>query len=276
MKRVRAKRIENDKKVNVLYEKEIDPACLQEYSGAIFTTGVEREEEEEHHLKEVISGRGENIPTPQAAKVHQERVKRQKLTESASLTEAERPENYLKDAGDVLNAFVGFEDQPPTPVQEILRQESQASPALQPYVCFRKREVKSLRKARKPDTSIEKIKKIKVDLQMIRRLAELTMQRDAYLAQHLSSILSIFNICREMNKRLDIGVLSISESILRDILFTKLISKNDKFFKKIPSFTNLYTCRKSIGSLRKLFKSGPPKEEEIVLTKKEIDHLNEY
>lgn len=268
MKRIRSKKIEHDRKLGVFYEHEVDPEKLQEYSGLAFTTGVEKEEEEEHHLKEVISGREGNIPIPHIRQAACESIGRPQATGHAEL-----PENYLKDTGDVPNTPVR---EPTTPLAEIVRQDAQVAARWQPYVCFRKREVKSLRKARKPDMSIEKIKKIKVDLQMMRRLAELTIQRDTYLAQHLNSILAIFNICREMNKRLDIGVLNISESILRDILFTKLISKNDLFYKKIPSFTNLYTCRKSIGSLRKLFKSGPSPDEELAFSTKELDYLNTY
>lgn len=293
MKRVRSKKIENDKNICVLYEREIDASCLQEYSGAIFSTGVEREEEEEHHLKEVISGREENIPTPPILLHRPEPIiKKRKLMGSAERKAGEEKVEdleYLGDPGDVPNLYVpeteegeggGEEKAPleenPPPGCTILQQEKEAPASLLPYVCFRKREVKALRKARKPDTSIEKIKKIKIDLQIIRRLAELTVQRDAYLLQHLNTVLSIFNICREMNRRLDVGVLSTSESIIRDILFTKLISKSDRFHKKIPSFNNLYTCRKTIGSLRRLFKAGPSEEDLISLTTREIDHLNEY
>ncbi|KAH9386486.1 uncharacterized protein NEMAJ01_1382 [Nematocida major] len=267
MKRVRSKKIENDKKLNVFCESDLDITRMQEYTGPALTTGVEKEEEEEHHLKEILSRRAKSIPTPRIERAAGHDVKKRKLS-----SEEDAPEEtaeYLEDIGDVS---------PPTDVKklEIITQENDVPADVLPFVCFRKREVKSLRKARKADTSIEKIKKIKVDLQMMRRLTELTLQRDTYLSQHLTTILSIFNICREMNKRLDIGVLNISESILRDILFTKLISKNDLFYKKIPSFTNLYLCRKSIGSLRKLFKSGPPPEDVLALNKKEIDYLNTY
>ncbi|KAI5188558.1 hypothetical protein NECID01_0171 [Nematocida sp. AWRm77] len=268
MKRVRSKKIEHDRKLGVFYEREIDPEKLQEYSGLAFTTGVEKEEEEEHHLKAVISGREENIPIPKIQKRTEVRAPSLLAQECA-----EELGGYLKDTGDVPNTHA---EESASFSSQIVLQETEVSSVWQPYVCFRKREVKSLRKARKPDLSIEKIKKIKVDLQMLRRLAELTIQRDMYLAQHLSSIFSIFSICREMNKRLDIGVLNISESILRDILFTKLISKNDVFYKKIPSFTNLYTCRKSIGSLRKLFKNGPSQEEALSFSKKELEYLNTY
>lgn len=264
MKRVRSKKIENEKKLNVFYENELDLNSIQEYTGPTLSTGVEKEEEEEHHLKEILSRRARDIPTPRIEKTIQHEIKKRK---SSELTEIhEEPNNYLEDFGDII---------PPPLNKELLTTETSINTELLPFVCFRKREVKALRKARKPDSSIEKIKKIKVDLQMMRRLTELTLQRDNYLSQHLSTIFSIFNICREMNKRLDIGVLNISETIVRDILFTKLISKNDLFYKKIPSFTNLYLCRKSIGSLRKLFKSGPG-EEILTLTKKEIDYLNTY
>lgn len=291
MKRVRSKKIENDKNISVLYEKEVDASCLQEYSGAIFSTGVEREEEEEHHLKEVISGREENIPTPPILLHYPEPIikKRKLMDPKENKTEEEIIEDleYLGDPGDVKNIYIPEHDdmigeinapleEAPPPGSAILQLEKETPASLLPYVCFRKREVKALRKARKPDTSIEKIKKIKIDLQIIRRLAELTVQRDAYLLQHLNTVLSIFNICREMNRRLDVGVLSTSESIIRDILFTKLISKSDRFHKKIPSFNNLYTCRKTIGSLRRLFNSGPSQEDLISLTNREIDHLNEY
>ncbi|KAI5189677.1 hypothetical protein NEMIN01_0630 [Nematocida minor] len=267
MKRVRSKKIENDKKLNVLYERELDLTRVQEYTGPTFTTGVEKEEEEEHHLKEILSSRIGNIPTPRIEKSIEHEIKKRKESAGSDKVQ-EEPTNYLADIGDVVP--------PPIEGREIVMQETDVPTEFLPFVCFRKREVKTLRKARKPDTSIEKIKKIKVDLQMMRRLTELTLQRDNYLAQHLTTIFSIFNISREMNKRLDIGVLNISESILRDILFTKLISKSDLFYKKIPSFTNLYMCRKSIGSLRKLFKSGPSSEDSLSLTKKEIDYLNTY
>lgn len=276
MKRVRSKRIENEKKLLVLREEEVDKTKLQEYSGGIFSTGVEKEEEEEHHLKEVILGREENIPTPVTQEHKEYPVKRRKIEINSSTPVQANPnsENSVKEHMEYLKEI---EDIPvPEEVPLLSLRDDGIPPHLLSYVCFRKREVKSLRKARKSDTSIEKIKKIKVDLQMLKRLCELSVQRDGYLVQHLSSILSIFNICREMNKRLDIGVLNISESILKDILFTKLISKNDLFYKKIPSFTNLYTCRKSIGSLRKLFKSGPPPEEQITLAQKQIDYLNTF
>ncbi|KAI5172046.1 hypothetical protein NEFER03_1291 [Nematocida sp. LUAm3] len=272
MKRVRSKKIENEKKLLVLYEKEIEQEKLQEYAGAILSTGVEKEEEEEHHLKEVILGREENIPTPSAIKSEDHEVKRVKISEDLEHVDSVEStvDNYLLETADVVHPF------PDDPVYQIYVKEDDVPISLLPYVCFRKREIKSIRKARKSDGSVEKIKKIKVDLQMIKRLSELCIQRDTHLLNHLSSILSIFNICREMNKRLDIGVLNISESILRDILFTKLISKNDLFFKKIPSFVNLYTCRKSIGSLRKLFKTGPPEEDAIALTQKQIEYLNTF
>jgi len=269
MKRIRSKKIENDKKLSVLYEKDLDASRIQEYSKTTFTTGVEKDEEEEHHLKAVISGREEAIPTPRIEKKRApcDSSRKEKIKAEEDL------EEYLKDIGDVENASLSQAQ----PAQDAIAQSEEDLPkTLHPYVCFRRREIKSHRKTRKLETSIEKIKRLKVDLQMMRRLAELSMQRDTYLVQHLNTILSIFNICREMNKRLDIGVLNISESILRDILFTKLISKNDLFYKKIPSFTNLYSCRKSIGSLKKLIKAGPPQEECIDLTKKEMDYLNTY
>ncbi|KAI5184744.1 hypothetical protein NEHOM01_0346 [Nematocida homosporus] len=271
MKRVRSKKIESEKKLAVLYERDLDPIKLQDYAGVITATGVEKEEEEEHHLKEVILGREKSIPTPAALKLTPPQVKKQKMSgERSDLSQQEVPDGYLPDIGDVPIPDL---NQPDT---QIALKEDAVPTYLAPYVCFRKREVKTLRKARKPDTSIEKIKRIKVDLQMIKRLTELTLQRDTYLLQHLNSILSIFSICREMNKRLDIGVLNISESILRDILFTKLLSKNDLFYKKIPSFTNLYTCRKSIGSLRKLFKAGPSPEDALTFNKKQLDYLNTF
>ncbi|KAI5125666.1 hypothetical protein NEPAR04_0200 [Nematocida parisii] len=265
MKRVRSKKIENDKKLSVLYEREIDMDCVQEYTGPALATGVEKEEEEEHHLKEIISRRATDIPTPRIEKSTKHRIKKRKTDNSQSGV-YEEPSNYLADIGDV--------QQPQ--VEDIITQEADMPADTLPFVCFRKRELKTQRKARKSDSSIEKIKKIKVDLQMMRRLTELALQRDNYLSQHLTTIFSIFSICREMNKRLDIGVLNISETILRDILFTKIVSKSDLFYKKIPSFTNLYLCRKSIGSLRKLLKAGPPPENRLELTKKEIDYLNTY
>lgn len=265
MKRVRSKRIESDKKLSVVREAEVDVSKLQEYSGVSLSTGVEKEEEEEHHLKQVILGKEENIPTPVARKKEEHLVKKRKLQNKSPAVDEDL--KYLEDPGDV----------PIPDIVPFLTLQDEGVPThLLSYVCFRKRQVKTMRKARKPDTSVEKIKKIKVDLQMLKRLCELSVQRDGYLVQHLSSILSIFSICREMNKRLDIGVLNISESILKDILFTKLISKNDLFYKKIPSFTNLYTCRKSIGSLRKLFKSGPPPEEQISLSKDQLNYLNTF
>lgn len=266
MKRFRSKKIENDKKLSVLYEGEIEIERVQEYTGTVFATGVEKEEEEEHHLKEILSQRVGHIPTPRIEKANEHEIKKRKK-DGGSVKE--EPSNYLADIGDVtLTAEITG--------KEIITQETGVPSEMLAYVCFRKREVKTVRKVRKPDMSIEKIKKIKVDLQMMRRLTELTLQRDSYLSQHLTTIFSIFTISREMNKRLDIGVLNISETILRDILFTKLISKSDLFYRKIPSFTNLYLCRKSIGSLRKLFKSGPPSEDAINLSKKEIDYLNTY
>lgn len=268
MKRFRSKKIENDKKLNVLTEEEIDMERVQEYTGTSLTTGVEKEEEEEHHLKEILSQRVGHIPTPRIEKTAEREIKKRKTEEAAGDSIYEEAGNYLTDTGDITPPQIEGRD--------IITQEIDVPSEMFPFVCFRKREVKTVRKIRKPDMSIEKIKKIKVDLQMMRRLIELTLQRDSYLSQHLTTIFSIFTISREMNKRLDIGVLNISESILRDILFTKLISKSDLFYKKIPSFTNLYVCRKSIGSLRKLFKSGPPAEDSINLTKKEIDYLNTY
>ncbi|KAI5181498.1 hypothetical protein NEOKW01_1679 [Nematocida sp. AWRm80] len=269
MKRVRSRRIENDKKLNVLYEKDLDQSRLQEYTGILFTTGVEKEEEEEHHLKQVIARREDSIPIPQTQKEKESipKIKRRKKSiETTSTPIEEHPIDYLKDFGDV-----------PKPEHTDLLTENEHTPThLLPYICFRKREIKAQRKTRKPDLSLDKIKKIKIDLQTMKRLTELTIQRDTYYIQYLNTILSIFNVCREMNKRLDIGVLNMSESIVRDILFTKLISKNDLFFKKIPSFTNLYTCRKSISSLRKLLKTGPAPEESLVFTQREIDYLNAY
>ncbi|KAI5132223.1 hypothetical protein NEAUS06_0012 [Nematocida ausubeli] len=269
MKRVRSKKIENDKKLSVLYEQEVDMSRVQEYTGPALATGVEKEEEEEHHLKEIISRRARDIPTPRIEKAAKQEIKKRKTQKSQEAEKEavhEEPANYLEDTGDV--------NQPD--IESIIMQEGDLPAEYLPFVCFRKRELKTLRKARKSDSSVEKIKKIKVDLQMIRRLTELTLQRDNYLSQHLSTIFNIFSICREMNKRLDIGVLNISESILRDILFTKITSKSDLFYKRIPSFTNLYLCRKSIGGLRKLLKAGPPPEHRLELTKKEIDYLNTY
>lgn len=291
MKRVRSRKIENDRKLAVLHEKSMDPSKLQEYTGYLLTTGVEREEEEEHHLKVIISGESGNIPTPKIEKSEGPGAGRAPGPAGAAQEDA----SYLEDTGDVPNTYVlssrdarflEAQNCPAEAAALIIRQAHIDSPLiaggaaagaealsqyfatklitaadkpltdpLASYVCFRKRETRALRKARKPDTSVERIKKIKVDLQMVRRLAELVVQRDTYLLNHLNTILSIFNICREMNKRLDLGVLSISETILRDILFTKLIDKSDHFHKKVSSFGSLYTCRKSIASLKKLFRT---------------------
>lgn len=293
MKRVRSKKIENDKKLQILYEQDIDLSRLQEYTGYLLTTGVEREEEEEHHLKVIISGESGNIPTPVIKRIATRTVARPAEAES---------EEYIRDTGDIENRYIFTEQDRQLMCIEGVSEEHARSlisgrkeaapldaPLLEhftgkvietkdvpntpnPFVCFRKRETKALRKARKTDSSVEKIKKIKMDLQLVKRLLELAVQRDIYLLNHASSIISIFGICKEMNKRLDIGILSISETILRDILSTKLISKSDFFYKKVPSFANLYTCRKSIGSLKKLFSIREAKE--LDMTGDEIEHLN--
>jgi hypothetical protein len=69
--------------------------------------------------------------------------------------------------------------------------EDPTKPGTDPYVCFRKREIKPIRKTRRTDLqSLEKLKRLKAELDMAKLLLEMVckrekMRKEAFMLDHL-------------------------------------------------------------------------------------------
>jgi hypothetical protein len=77
-----------------------------------------------------------------------------------------------------------------------------------PYVCFRRRETKPVRKTRRTDQqSMEKLRKLRAELETARSLLEMVTRREKLRKESLLMEHSIFNqrcMLREMQQQLDI------------------------------------------------------------------------
>jgi hypothetical protein len=77
-----------------------------------------------------------------------------------------------------------------------------------PYVCFRRRETKPVRKTRRTDQqSMEKLRKLRAELETARSLLEMVTRREKLRKESLLVEHGIFNqrcLLREMQQQLDI------------------------------------------------------------------------
>ncbi|TPX51372.1 hypothetical protein SeMB42_g01632 [Synchytrium endobioticum] len=92
-------------------------------------------------------------------------------------------------------------------VRPTLRTEEESlNPETDPYVCFRKREIKQLRKTRKTDNqSLDKLQRLRREMEMARRLLELVAQREMLRKQVLSYEHAVFEqrvTVRKLKKKL--------------------------------------------------------------------------
>ncbi|KAI9289568.1 enhancer of polycomb-like-domain-containing protein [Umbelopsis sp. AD052] len=91
---------------------------------------------------------------------------------------------------------------PSVKMDEALRDDSD------PYVCFRRRETKAVRKTRRTDQqSMEKLRKLRAELETARSLLEMVTRREKLRKESLLMEHSIFNqrcMLREMQQQLDI------------------------------------------------------------------------
>ncbi|TPX35576.1 hypothetical protein SmJEL517_g02142 [Synchytrium microbalum] len=97
------------------------------------------------------------------------------------------------------------------PVNATLRGEEQSlNPDTDPYVCFRRREVKQMRKTRKTDNqSLDKLQRLRKEMEMAKRLIELVAQREVLRKDALSFEHAVFEqrvVVRRLKKKLGLPI----------------------------------------------------------------------
>lgn len=216
IKRRRNKKLEHEVKYNVLMDTEVDAELLETYKASNISTGMEAEEEKEHHLIKIITQGCGDIPTP-VVQIQEDYV---------HYGEYRRPREFVKWSDDVPNDAVLAEDydtefmkshglgekelrafledparSKDTPqalqsyaskrVVKIINDES----LLDAYICFRRRTHKLPRMSRRSEANInERLRKMWVELNALKKLYELHLKRCELSREYVECSRDIANI----------------------------------------------------------------------------------
>ncbi|KAJ2996704.1 hypothetical protein HDV02_006264 [Globomyces sp. JEL0801] len=216
---LRSRKVDHRKQMPVYrYDQLLDLDEINSRTLSKVTTGVEKEEEEEHHLQAALLTNSV-IPTPEASNL----LLNPQNYDAFYPTNFHLPKSLIKFSSqieDVMgclynldekdNAWIESLDEEiksrttPLAIEQTFYAFEQAgndkfeemslNPESDPYVCFRHREIKQLRKVRRSDTvAQEKLHKLKEDLTRARELLQFIHERE----QHCKDLLMIDHLIFE-------------------------------------------------------------------------------
>lgn len=216
IKRRRNKKLEHEVKYNVLMNTEVNAELLETYKASNISTGMEADEEKEHHLRKIITQGCGDIPTP-VISIQEDYVR---------YGEYRRPREFVKWCDDVPNDAILVEDydiefmkshevgeKELHALLEDPEKSKDASQALQnyasrrlvkiindessldAYICFRRRTHKLSRKSRRSEANInERLRRMWVELNTLKKLYELHLKRCELSREYVECSRDIANI----------------------------------------------------------------------------------
>ncbi len=219
IKRKRNKKLENEIRYDVVSDTMVDPALLEAYKVSNLNTGMEAEEEKEHHLRSIIAQGSGEIPTPVV----------DEQEEYVRYGEYKRPRDFIRwdgdaqneivvDAGDLkflgekkldVGKFVGLvsgatglegvgpevKDYVHRRVLKTISEDNQADA----YICFRKRIPKPPRKSRRSESNVnERLRRMWVEFNILKGLYTLHLKRCELEREYLECNKSIASIGLEL------------------------------------------------------------------------------
>lgn len=292
LKRRRNKKLEHEVKYDVVMDTEVDAEMLETYKAANISTGMEAEEEKEHHLRKIITHGCGDIPTP-VISVQEDYIR---------YGEYRRPKEFVKWSDDVPNEVVLVEDydtefmkshgvgenelhallEDPTKnndapqelqsyasrrVVKIINDES----LLDAYICFRRRTHKLPRKSRRSEANInERLRRMWVELNALKKLYELHLKRCELSREYVECSRDIVNIGASLD----------SESRLRRKIQKKMFKKRKstvpaEYYKTCGPFRELFGNYEKVKALKDFLYKQCPKMNSLDL-EREAKAMDNY